>query len=347
MLASQGKPVASPAVTVGREDMLQGDARFDVVGIGNALVDVIAHAPDSFLVEHSLVKGWMDLIDTDRAVELYHALGSAVEMSGGSAANTMCGVASFGARAAYIGKVNDDELGEVFGHDMLAVGVQFRPGAYDNAVPTGRCIIVVTPDAERTMNTYLGASSLLAISDVDGAAVAEGRVLYMEGYLYDRPEAKQAFRHAARIAHDAGRMVSLTLSDSFCVDRHRDDFLSLVDDEVDLLFGNEAELMALYQTETFDASIAALRKQCPLAAITIGAKGSIVVTADELIDVPVVPVRRVVDTTGAGDLYASGFLFGLTSGASLAEAGHFGSIAAAEVISHVGPRPLVELRTLL
>jgi sugar/nucleoside kinase (ribokinase family) len=169
----------------------------------------------------------------------------------------------------------------------------------------------------------------------------------MEGYLYDRPEAKQAFRHAARIAHDAGRMVSLTLSDSFCVDRHRDDFLSLVDDEVDLLFGNEAELMALYQTETFDASIAALRKQCPLAAITIGAKGSIVVTADELIDVPVVPVRRVVDTTGAGDLYASGFLFGLTSGASLAEAGHLGSIAAAEVISHVGPRPLVELRTLL
>jgi sugar/nucleoside kinase (ribokinase family) len=206
---------------------------------------------------------------------------------------------------------------------------------------------VVTPDAERTMNTYLGASSLLAVSDVDGTAVADGRVLYMEGYLFDRPEAKQAFRHAARIAHEAGRMVSLTLSDSFCVDRHRDDFLSLVDDEVDLLFGNESELMSLYQTDTFEASIAALRKQCPLAAITTGATGSIVVTADELIDVPVVPVRRVVDTTGAGDLYASGFLFGLTSGASLAEAGHLGSIAAAEVISHVGPRPLVELRTLL
>jgi sugar/nucleoside kinase (ribokinase family) len=327
--------------------MLQGAARFDVVGIGNALVDVIAHAPDSFLSEHELVKGWMDLIDTDRAVHLYQALGSAVEMSGGSAANTMCGVASFGGSAAYIGKVNDDELGEVFGHDMLAVGVQFSPGAYDNAVPTGRCIIVVTPDAERTMNTYLGASSLLAISDVDEQAVAEGRVLYMEGYLYDRPEAKLAFRHAAGIAHDAGRMVSLTLSDSFCVDRHRDDFLSLVDDEVDLLFGNENELMALYQTETFDESIAALRKQCPLAAITIGSKGSIIVTADELIEVPVVPVRRVIDTTGAGDLYAAGFLFGLTAGAPLLEAGHFGSIAAAEVISHVGPRPLVELRTLL
>ncbi len=345
--STEHQRIACRAVTVGRDEMLKGDARFDVVGIGNALVDVIAHAPDAFLIEHGLTKGWMDLIDTDRAVDLYQALGSAVEMSGGSAANTMCGVASFGGSAAYIGKVNADDLGRVFGHDMLAVGVQFRAGAYDNDVPTGRCIIVVTPDAERTMNTYLGASSLLAVSDVDDAAVAEGRVLYMEGYLYDRPEAKQAFRHAARIAHESGRMVSLTLSDSFCVDRHRDDFLSLVDDEVDLLFGNESELMALYQTDTFEASIAALRDHCPLAAITIGAKGSIVVTGDELIEVPPVAVRRVVDTTGAGDLYASGFLHGLTSGAPLATAGHLGSIAAAEVISHVGPRPLVELRTLV
>jgi sugar/nucleoside kinase (ribokinase family) len=327
--------------------MLAGEARFDVVGIGNALVDVIAHAPDAFLDEHGLVKGWMDLIDTERAVHLYHALGSAVEMSGGSAANTMCGVASFGGRAAYIGKVNADELGKVFGHDLLAVGVQFRPGAYDNDVPTGRCIIVVTPDAERTMNTYLGASSLLAVSDVDTDAVSDGRVLYMEGYLFDRPEAKQAFRHAAQIAHSAGRMVSLTLSDSFCVDRHRQDFLSLVDDEVDLLFGNETELMSLYQTESLDEAIVALRQQCPLAAITVGPQGSIVVTAEELIEVPAVPVRRVVDTTGAGDLYASGFLHGLTSGAPLAECGQLGSIAAAEVISHVGPRPLVELRTLV
>jgi len=327
--------------------MLARHARFDVVGIGNALVDVIAHAPDSFLTDHALVKGWMDLIDTERAVHLYQALGSAVEMSGGSAANTMCGVASFGGAAAYIGKVSADDLGNVFGHDLLAVGVQFRPGAFDNDVPTGRCIIVVTPDAERTMNTYLGASSLLCVDDIDVGAVAHGRVLYMEGYLYDRAEAKQAFRHAARVAHEAGRMVSLTLSDSFCVDRHRDDFLSLVDDEVDLLFGNESELMALYQTETFEASIVELRRHCPLAAVTIGAKGSIVVTSDELIEIPAVPVRRVVDTTGAGDLYASGFLYGLTTGVSLAEAGHFGSIAAAEVISHVGPRPLVELRTLV
>jgi sugar/nucleoside kinase (ribokinase family) len=322
-------------------------ARFDVVGIGNALVDVIAHADDTFLADHNLTKGWMDLIDTDRAVQLYRALGSAVEMSGGSAANTMCGVASFGGAAAYVGKVSSDDLGEVFGHDLLAVGVQFRPGDHDNDVPTGRCIIVVTPDAERTMNTYLGASSLLCVSDLDEAAIAAGKVLYMEGYLYDRDEAKEAFRHAAGIAHEAGRMVSLTLSDSFCVDRHRDHFASLVSDEVDLLFGNESELIALYQTETFDEAVAELRNHCQLAAITTGASGSIIVTADELIEVQAVPVQKVLDTTGAGDLYAAGFLHGLTTGKSLIDCGRLGSIAAAEVISHVGPRPLVELRTLV
>ncbi len=323
------------------------DAPFDVVGIGNALVDVIAHAPDSFLDEHELTKGWMDLIDTDRAVELYAALGSAVEMSGGSAANTMCGVASFGGRAAYIGKVAEDELGRVFGHDLLAVGVQFRPGEPDDETPTGRCIIVVTPDAERTMNTFLGASSLLGVTDVDDAAIAAGKLLYMEGYLFDRDEAKAAFRHAAGVAHEAGGMVSLTLSDSFCVDRHRDDFASLVSDDVDLLFGNEAELIALYQTDTFDEAVAELRQHCQFAAITTGAKGSIVVTGDQLVNVPAHPVRKVVDTTGAGDLYASGFMHGVTTGRSLDECGRLGSIAASEVISHVGPRPLVDLRTLV
>jgi sugar/nucleoside kinase (ribokinase family) len=323
------------------------DATYDVVGIGNALVDVIAHAPDDFLDHHGLTKGWMDLIDTDRAVQLYRALGSAVEMSGGSAANTMCGIASFGGRAAYIGKVSDDDLGTVFGHDLLAVGVQFRPGSRDEEEPTGRCIIVVTPDAERTMNTFLGASSLLGIPDVDEDAVAGGNALYMEGYLFDRDEAKAAFRHAASIAHEAGRMVSLTLSDSFCVDRHRSDFLDLVSDEVDLLFGNESELVALYETETFDAAVTELRRHCEFAAITVGAQGSIIVTPEELIEVPPVPVRRVVDTTGAGDLYAAGFLHGLTAGRPLRECGHLGSLAAAEVISHVGPRPLVELRTLV
>lgn len=329
------------------DDQMTGAARFDVVGIGNALVDVIAHASDQFLHDHDLIKGRMDLVDTDRAVGLYRALGSAVEMSGGSAANTMCGVASFGGSAAYVGKVTDDELGAVFGHDLLAVGVQFRPGEHRNEVPTGRCIIVVTPDAERTMNTYLGASSLLAVSDLDDDSIAGGKVLYMEGYLYDRDEAKAAFRHAAGVAHDAGRMVSLTLSDSFCVDRHRDDFLSLVSDEVDLLFGNESELVALYETETFEQAIAELRRHCQLAAVTVGANGSVIVTADELIQVPAVPVRKVIDTTGAGDLYAAGFLHGLTRGQPLAECGRLGSLAAAEVISHVGPRPLVELRTLV
>lgn len=329
------------------ERISAGDASYDVVGIGNALVDVIAHAPDAFLDEHGLTKGWMDLIDTERAVQLYRALGSAVEMSGGSAANTMCGIASFGGRAAYVGKVTDDELGRVFGHDLLAVGVQFRPGGHDNHEPTGRCIIVVTPDAERTMNTFLGASSLLGVGDVDTAAVADGRILYMEGYLFDRDEAKAAFRHAAEVAHEAGRTVSLTLSDSFCVDRHRTDFQALVSDEIDLLFGNEAELISLYETETFDQAIAELRKHCEFAAVTVGAKGSVIVTADELIEVPAVPVRKVVDTTGAGDLYAAGFLHGMTSGRSLAECGRLGSLAAAEVISHVGPRPLVELRTLV
>ncbi len=315
--------------------------------MGNALVDVIAHAPDSFLDEHQLTKGWMDLIDTERAVQLYRALGSAVEMSGGSAANTVCGVASFGGRAAYIGKVSADDLGDVFGHDMLAVGVQFRPGGKDNEVPTGRCIIVVTPDAERTMNTYLGASSLLGIDDVDTEAIAGGAILYMEGYLFDRPEAKEAFRAAAGVAHGAGRMVSLTLSDSFCVERHRDDFKALVSDEVDVLFGNENEIKALYETDSLEEAIAAVRRECPLVAVTVGASGSIVVTPDEVLPVPAVTVRQVVDTTGAGDLFASGFLYGLTDGRSLVDCARLGAIAASEVISHVGPRPLVDLSTLI
>ena len=289
----------------------------------------------------------MDLVDTDRAVQLYEALGSAVEMSGGSAANTMCGIASFGGRAAYIGKVTNDDLGQVFGHDLLAVGVQFRPGGHVNDVPTGRCIIVVTPDAERTMNTFLGASSLLGIDDVDDDTIAAGKLLYMEGYLFDRDEAKSAFRHAAGVAHEAGGMVSLTLSDSFCVDRHRDDFRELVSDEVDLLFGNDAELISLYETDTFDEAIAELRLHCQFAAITTGADGSVIITGDDVIRVRAQPVRRVVDTTGAGDLYAAGFLHGVTTGQPLPECGRLGSIAASEVISHVGPRPLVELRTLV
>ncbi len=321
--------------------------RHDVVGIGNALVDVIAHADDEFLQRFELVKGWMALIETNRAVELYEALDGAVEMSGGSAANTMCGVASFGGRAAYVGKVNDDDLGQVFGHDMRAVGVRFAGGGVDHGTPTGRSIIVVTPDAERTMNTYLGVSSFLGVGDVDVELVATSSVLYMEGYLYDRDDAKEAFRHAAAVAHEHGRTVSLTLSDSFCVDRHRADFRSLVRDRVDLLFGNREELLSLYEVDSFDEAVAALRDECELAAITIGAEGSVVVTPDEVEHVPAVPVERVIDTTGAGDLFAAGFLHGFTTDRELDECARLGAIAAAEVISHVGPRPLVELRTLL
>ena len=323
-------------------------AKYDVVGIGNTLVDVIAHAGDEFISRHDLVKGSMTLVETERAVELYRALGSAVEMSGGSAANTMCGVASFGGRhAAYVGKVSDDELGRAFGHDLLAVGVAFRPGAMSDGVPTGRCIIVVTPDAQRTMNTFLGASSLMSVPDVDITTVAGGKVLYMEGYLYDRDDAKAAFRHTARVAHSHGRLVSLTLSDSFCVDRHRDDFLSLVRDEVDLLFGNHDELVSLYQADSFDDAVTEVRRDCGLAAITVGAKGSYIITPDDVLHVDAHPVRRVIDTTGAGDLYSAGFLYGFTQGHDLKECGRLGSIAASEVISHVGPRPLVELHTLI
>lgn len=324
-------------------------ARYDVVGIGNALVDIIAQADDAFLDVEGLVKGSMTLIETDRALGLYEALGSAVEMSGGSAANTMTGIASFGGKAAYIGKVADDDLGNVFGHDLRAVGVAFRAGQRppSEQMATGRCIIVVTPDAQRTMNTYLGMSSLLHPDDVDAATVADGQVLYMEGYLFDRPDAKEAFWLAADVAHQHGRQVSLTLSDTFCVERHHDDFRRLVAERVDILFGNEHELCSLYDTDDFDEALTRVRRDLAVAVITCGADGSVIATDDGLVRVPAEPVAKVLDTTGAGDLYAAGFLYGYTNGASLPECGRLGSIAAAEVISHVGPRPLVDLRDLI
>ncbi len=321
--------------------------RYHVVGIGNALVDVIAHATDEFITTHDLVKGSMTLIETERAVELYAALGTAVEMSGGSAANTMVGIASLGGSACYIGKVNHDDLGDVFGHDMRAVGVPFRGGGTDHGTPTGRCIIVVTPDAERTMHTYLGVSSTLGVDDLDLDAVADGQVLYMEGYLFDRDEAKEAFRVAADVAHQHGRQVSLTLSDSFCVDRHRDDFVELVRERVDILFGNSEELCALYQLDDLDAALDQVGRECKLAAITNGAQGCVIVSGADRIEVPAEQVEQVLDTTGAGDLFAAGFLYGLTAGEDLETCGRIGALAAAEVIAHVGPRPLVELRTLL
>lgn len=323
-------------------------ASYDVVGIGNALVDVIAHAGEELLDELALVKGSMTLVDTERAMEIYGALGPAIQMSGGSAANTMVGIAALGGRAAYIGKVAGDDLGSVFAHDMRAVGVAFggvHPGA--STTPTGRCIVVVSPDAERTMNTYLGISAELGPDDIDTELVAAGRVLYMEGYLFDRPPAKAAFRHAAHTAHAHDRRVSLTLSDSFCVDRHRADFRSLVRDEVDILFGNEAEIVALYERASLDAAIEDLRAECPLGVITAGAQGCLIVTPGGVERVGAEPVDQVLDTTGAGDLFAAGFLYGYTRDLPHAESARIAAIAAAEVISHVGPRPLVDLRTLI
>jgi len=320
---------------------------YDVVGLGNALVDVIAQTDDAFLEQQQLAKGSMALVDTDRAVSLYEALQGGVEMSGGSAANTMCGIASFGGRAAFIGKVAQDALGDTFSKDMQVVGVDFKRPASGNSVPTGRCIIAVTPDAQRTMNTFLGISSLLTPADLDAAAIAAGAVLYLEGYLYDQPEAKVAFRAAAEIAHKHNRQVSLTLSDSFCVDRHRSDFRALISDEIDILFGNEAELLALYETDTFEFAVTRLRQDCIVAAITRSELGSVVVTKDGVVEVAAQPVAQVVDTTGAGDIYAAGFLYGYTRGMDLHTCATLGHIASAEVISHVGPRPQIALSSLL
>lgn len=319
----------------------------DVVGIGNALVDVIAHHDDTFLHREALVKGSMTLIEAERALALYDSMGAGIHLSGGSAANTMTGVASFGGKAAYIGKVAADSMGEVFRHDLRAVGVTYENDSGTTDVPTGRCLIVVTPDAQRTMNTFLGVSSLLVPEDVNEALVARAEVVYLEGYLFDRDGAKEAYRKASSAAHAAGGKVSLTLSDSFCVDRHRDDFRDLVARQVDVLFCNEDELMALYEASSLDDALRAVRYDCAIAAVTLGKEGSVVVTPDGMVSVSAHPVAEVVDTTGAGDLYAAGFLYGLTHGRSLAECGRLASVAAAEVIAHVGARPNVPLRRLV
>ena len=320
---------------------------YDVVGVGNALVDMIAMVDDAFLASHDMVKGSMALIETDRAVHLSTAVGASTRTSGGSGANTIAGIASLGGDVAFIGKVASDEFGDVFAADMKTVGVDFRSGAPDTSVPTGRCIIAVTPDAQRTMNTFLGISTQLSFSDLDADIISAGAVLYLEGYLFDRDEAKDAFRQAAAVAHAHGRVVSLTLSDSFCVDRHRTDFLSLVRNDIDVLFANEDELKSLYETADFDEAVELLRRDCHIAAVTRSEKGSVVVTRDDIHTVPAAPVASVVDTTGAGDLFAAGFLRGLTQGKDLTSCARIGAIAAAEVISHVGPRPLVSLSSLL
>ena len=321
-------------------------AVLDVLGIGNAIVDVIAQADDDFVQRHGMAKGTMTLIDEARAEAIYALMGSAVAASGGSAANTIAGIASLGGRTGYIGKVRDDILGTAFRHDITAVGAAFRTPAASDGPATARCLIIVTPDAQRTMNTYLGACANLGPDDIDEALVRSAHVTYLEGYLYDRPSAQEAFHKAAEVAHAAGRKVSLSLSDPFCVERHRDAFLGLIDRHVDVVFANEAEITALFQTDLAGA-VARLRKTTELAVVTRSAQGSLIVTNESTLDVAAAPVRSVIDTTGAGDLYAAGFLYGLTSGASHAECGRLGSLAAAEIISHVGARPHVPLSTLV
>ena len=323
------------------------DLPHDVVGVGNAIVDVIATVSDAFLEEHGLVKGAMTLIETERATSLYAAMPPGIEASGGSAANTMAGVASLGGRVTYIGKVRNDQLGEVFAHDTRNGGVAFDVPFATAGEPTARSLIQVTPDGERTMNTFLGISAFLSPDDVDEATVASAAITYCEGYLWDRDEAKDAIRHAMSIASDAGRIVSLTLSDSFCVDRHRDEWLGLLDDRVDLVFANEAEVCSLFETDDFDAAAERLASMVETAALTRSAKGSVVMSQGERIDVPATPVAQVVDATGAGDLYAAGFMYGLSMGASMERCAELGSLAAGEVISHIGARPHVQLSTLL
>jgi sugar/nucleoside kinase (ribokinase family) len=319
---------------------------YDVAAIGNAIVDVIAPCDDAFLTENGLTKGAMMLVDPAASARLYSRMAQAVEASGGSAANTIAGLASFGGKGAFMGKVADDQLGRVFAHDMRAIGARFENAPLVGGPATAVSMINVTPDAQRTMCTYLGASVEFTDADVDAATVEAAKIVYLEGYLFDAEAARRAFAKAAALAHGAGRKIALTLSDSFVVERHRGGLKGFIEGQVDLLFANEAELLALYETSDFDAACAELARHCELAAVTRSEKGSVVVSRGELIPVPAEPVEKVVDTTGAGDQYAAGFMFGLSQGRALADCARLGGLAAAEVISHYGPRPQVRLKDL-
>ena len=322
-------------------------AKYDVLGIGNAIFDVLVQTDESFLGRHGMTKGGMALIDEARALSIYGDMGPAIEMSGGSAANTIVGVANLGARAAYVGKVRDDQIGRLYTHDIRAAGVAFETRPASDGPATGCSYILVTPDGERTMNTYLGAAQELMPDDIDAAQVAASAILYLEGYLWDPKSAKEAFVKASTIAHDAGRQVALTLSDSFCVDRYRGEFLDLMrGGTVDLVFANEAELHSLYQTADFDTALTQLRGDAKLAVVTRSEKGCVVATKDGVTAVPAFPIDKIVDTTGAGDLFAAGFLFGLVRDAGFEAAGRLGALAAAEVIQHIGARPQVSLKEL-
>lgn len=321
-------------------------ARYDVVGIGNAIVDIIGRCDDAYLKQHDAPKGHMRLVDAATISRLYDSMGPAIEMSGGSAANTLVGLASFGGDAAFIGKVAEDEFGRIFAHDIRAANVAFSAKPVAGKAPTSRSLILVTPDGERTMNTFLGISTDLDDGEIDADVISASKIVYLEGYLFDRPEAKAAFRQAVSIARGAGRKVALTLSDGFCVDRHRDEFLELIRDGVDILFANESEIKSLYQTEDFDLAASYVEKDARLVALTRSAKGSLIINGGQHVVVPVHPVAKVEDTTGAGDLYAAGFLYGVAHDLGLENAGRLGSLAAAEIISHVGARPAVSLQKL-
>ncbi len=318
---------------------------FDVVAIGNALVDVISHEPFEQIATLGLDPGSMTLVSAATVDQVYARMGPATEVSGGSAANTAAGVAQFGGRAAFIGRVADDTFGRLYAHDLQSVGVQFASTPAKGATPTGRCLVLVTPDAQRTMCTYLGTGTELDASYVDDDLIGRSAVLYLEGYLWDQPAAMVAFRKAAAAAHTAGRKVALTLSDSFCVQRHRDAFVDLVTGAVDILFANESEITALYEVDDFDAALQHVRGHCEIAALTRSEKGSVIVAGDEVHVIDAHPTA-VVDTTGAGDLYAAGFLYAYTHGHDLATCGSLASAAAAEVISHIGARPVADLRSI-
>lgn len=321
--------------------------RYDVIGIGNAIVDVLSHSDDDFLARQKMPKGSMSLIDEKRAEAIYNAMGPVIECSGGSAANTIVGVAMLGGKAAFIGKVKDDELGHTFARDIRASGVAYTTPLATEGPSTARCYILVTPDGQRTMNTYLGAAQDLSPGDISSDEIRSAKVLYLEGYLWDPKQAKEAFVKAAGIAHESGRTVALTLSDAFCVDRYRKEFLQLIRNKtVDLLFANEAELKSLYETGDFDAAVEALRKDAGIAVVTRSEKGAMVVTKDTIDAVPAFPVERVVDTTGAGDLFAAGFLYGFANDMPHTNSLKLGALCAAEIISHIGARPAKNLRDL-
>lgn len=319
---------------------------FDVTAIGNAIVDVLAKADDALLAQHNLKKGAMSLIDAVDAERLYGIMGPGREASGGSAANTAAGIAALGGRAAYIGKVADDQLGDVFTHDIRAIGVTYDTPPLKEGLSTARSLIFVTPDAQRTMQTFLGATTQLGPEDLNMDYITSAKVLYLEGYLWDQPRAKNAMREAAIRAHEAGVTVSLTLSDAFCVDRYRDEFLELAEQHVDILFANESEILSLYKAAHFDDALQQVRKHCDIAALTRSEKGSVVVNGGEVHVIDAEKGVTVVDTTGAGDAYAAGFLYAYTQGYDLATCGKLGGIMAAEVISHFGPRPEADVRAL-